>query len=175
MARAPHQVLEGMIIAARALEAEEVIAYINGKFPAAQKALGDAIRSLAATDLSTALPAIRLRLEDHVYVAGEETALLNVLMGKPAWPWPKPPYPSEHGYLGRPTVVNNVETLAHVPTILRQGVEWDRTHQPTLFSVTGDVARPGVFELPLGIPLRELIGRAGGPLSAGGARFGRCP
>ncbi|HYZ52357.1 MAG TPA: NADH-ubiquinone oxidoreductase-F iron-sulfur binding region domain-containing protein, partial [Streptosporangiaceae bacterium] len=91
-------------------------------------------------------------------------AMLAALMGKPAWPWPKPPYPSERGYRDRPTVVNNVETLAHVPVILRRGPAWYTGHQPTLFSVSGDVTRPGVFELPLGVPLRELIGQAGGPL-----------
>src|SRR5262249_37160083 len=94
----------------------------------------------------------------------EETALLAVLMGRPAWPWPKPPYPTERGYLDRPTVVNNVETLAHVPVIVRRGAAWYREHQPTLFSVTGDIARPGGCELPLGLPVRELIGQAGGPL-----------
>lgn len=163
MARAPHQVLEGILMAARAVEADEVIVYVNSEFKPAQRALADAIRALGATDLLSALVPIRLRLENHVYIAGEETAMLNVLMGKPAWPWPKPPYPSERGYRGQPTVVNNVETLAHVPLILRRGPDWYRAHQPTLFSVSGDVACPGVFELPLGISLRELIGRAGGP------------
>jgi NADH:ubiquinone oxidoreductase subunit F (NADH-binding) len=162
MARAPHQVLEGILIAARAVEAAEVIVYVNSEFRPAHAALAEAIRALGATDLVRAFVPIRLRLENHVYIAGEETAMLNVLMGKPAWPWPKPPYPTERGYRGRPTVVNNVETLAHVPLIIRRGPDWYRAHQLTLFSVTGDVACPGVFELPLGIPLRELIGRAGG-------------
>ena len=164
MSRAPHQVLEGMLIAARAVEAAEIIVYINSEFGAAHWALADAIAALRATDLAGALVPVDLRLEDHVYIAGEETAMLAALMGKPAWPWPKPPYPSERGYRDRPTVVNNVETLAHVPVILRRGPAWYTGHQPTLFSVSGDVTRPGVFELPLGVPLRELIGQAGGPL-----------
>jgi NADH-quinone oxidoreductase subunit F len=165
MARAPHQVLEGTLIAARATDASEVIVYINNEFAAAHRALADAIAALRATDLAAALVPIRLMLESHVYIAGEETALLAVLMGRPAWPWPKPPYPTERGYADRPTVVNNVETLAHVPVIIRLGSAWYREHQPTLFSVTGDVSRPGVFELPLGISARELIERAGGPLA----------
>jgi NADH-quinone oxidoreductase subunit F len=163
MARAPHQVLEGMLIAARAVDASEILVYINSEFRAAHRALADAIEALRATDLAYALVPTRLMLENHVYIAGEETALLAVLMGRPAWPWPKPPYPTERGYADQPTVVNNVETLAHVPVILRRGSPWYRAHQPTLFSVTGDVSRPGVFELPLGIPARELIQQAGGP------------
>lgn len=164
MARAPHQVLEGMLIAARAVEAAEILVYINSEFPAAHRALAEAIDALRATDLAGALVPARLMLENHVYIAGEETALLAVLMGRPAWPWPKPPYPTERGYGGQPTVVNNVETLAHVPVIVRRGAAWYREHEPTLFSVTGDVSRPGVFELPLGITVRELIHQAGGPV-----------
>jgi NADH-quinone oxidoreductase subunit F len=164
LGRAPHQVLEGTLIAARAVAADEILVYINSEFQAAHQALADAIEELRATDLASALVPIRLLLENHVYIAGEETALLAVLMGRPAWPWPKPPYPTERGYLDHPTVVNNVETLAHVPVIVRRGAAWYREHRPTLFSVTGDVARPGVFELPLGIPARDLIARAGGPL-----------
>ncbi|MBO0805579.1 MAG: SLBB domain-containing protein [Nocardiopsaceae bacterium] len=165
MARAPHQVLEGMLIAARAIDASEILVYINSEFQAAHRALADAIEALRATDLASALVPIRLKPENHVYIAGEETALLSVLMGRPAWPWPKPPYPTERGYDGHPTVVNNVETLAHVPVIIRRGPDWYREHQPTLFSVTGDVSRPGVFELPLGIAVRDLIEQAGGPLA----------
>lgn len=165
MARAPHQVLEGALIAARAIEASEILVYINGEFGAAHRALADAVAEMRVTDLVSALVPVRLQLENHVYIAGEETALLAVLMGRPAWPWPKPPYPSERGYADQPTVVNNVETLAHVPVILRRGPAWYREHQPTLFSVSGDVSQPGVFELPLGIAARELIQRAGGPLA----------
>jgi NADH-quinone oxidoreductase subunit F len=164
LARAPHQVLEGTLIAARATDASEVVVYINSEFGAARDALAEAIEALRATDLGGTLVPIRLLLENHVYIAGEETALLAALMGRPAWPWPKPPYPTERGYLDRPTVVNNVETLAHVPLIVRRGADWYREHQPTLFSVSGDVARPGVFELPLGLPVRDLIEQAGGAL-----------
>jgi len=165
MARAPHQVLEGALIAARAVQAGEILVYVNSDFEAAHRALAGAVEEIRATDLAGELIPVRLLLENHVYIAGEESALLAVLMGRPAWPWPKPPYPTERGYLDRPTVVNNVETLAHVPVILRRGPAWYREHQPTLFSVTGDVSRPGVFELPLGVPARELIRRAGGPLA----------
>jgi NADH-quinone oxidoreductase subunit F len=164
LARAPHQVLEGTLIAARATGADEVIVYINSEFRAARDALAGAVDALRGTDLAGALVPIRLVVENHIYIAGEETALLSVLMGRPAWPWPKPPYPTDKGYNGAPTVVNNVETLAHVPVILRRGAGWYRTHQPVLYSITGDITRPGVFELPLGVPARDLIAAAGGPL-----------
>ena len=164
MTRAPHQVLEGTLIAARATGADEVIVYINSEFTAARDALATAIEQLRGTGLASAQVPVRLVVENHIYIAGEETALLAVLMDRPAWPWPKPPYPTQAGYQGQPTVVNNVETLAHVPVILRRGADWYRTHQPTLYSITGDVTRPGVFELPLGIPVQELITQAGGPL-----------
>lgn len=165
LARSPHQVLEGMLIAAWAVDASEILVYINSEFAAAHHALANAIEALRATDLAGTLLPVRLLLENHVYIAGEETALLAVLMGRPAWPWPRPPYPTERGYRDQPTVVNNVETLAHVPVILRRGPAWYREHQPALFSVTGDVSRPGVFELPLGIPVHELLQQAGGPLA----------
>ena len=164
MARAPHQVLEGMLIAARAVEASEIIVYINSDFGPARRALADAIGAFRATDLADAYVPVDLRLEDHIYIAGEETAMLAALMGRPAWPWPKPPYPTERGYRDRPTVVNNVETLAHVPVILRRGPAWYAEHTPTLFSVSGDVVTPGVFELPLGVSMREIIAQAGGAL-----------
>ncbi len=165
LARAPHQVLEGALIAARAVEAQEIIVYINRAFAGARDALAGAIAELRGSDLANALVPARLLVEQHVYIAGEETALLAVLMGRPAWPWPKPPYPTERGYLDSPTVVNNAETLAHVPLILRRGAQWYRERRPALFSVTGDVAAPGVFELPLGLPARDLIAAAGGPLA----------
>jgi NADH-quinone oxidoreductase subunit F len=164
LARAPHQVLEGALIAAWAVEAEEILVYINREFATARDALAAAIEEVRGSDLAGTLVPAKLLVEQHVYIAGEETALLAVLMGRPAWPWPKPPYPSERGYQDRPTVVNNVETLAHVPLILRRGAAWYREHRPTLFSVTGDVATPGVFELPLGLAVRDLIAAAGGPL-----------
>lgn len=163
MARAPHRLLEGILLAARAIEADKAIVYINRQFVAAQRALAAAIQELAATDLCSALIPIDLRVEKHVYVAGEETAMINVLMGGPAWPHPRPPYPPERGYLGRPTVVNNVETLAHVPLILRYGPDWYRANRPALFSITGAVRSPGVFEASLGTTVRELLERAGGP------------
>lgn len=168
MAEAPHAVLEGILIAAHALGAHDVLFYINDQFQEALQALNWAIREAEAAGYLTAngenSVVIRLAPETHVYIAGEETALINVLMGRPAQPWHKPPYPSTEGYQGQPTAVNNVETLAVVAAILREGPEWFSTRQPALFSLSGDVVRPGVYELALGTPLSELIALAGGPI-----------
>jgi NADH-quinone oxidoreductase subunit F len=164
MARAPHAVLEGILIAAHALAVREVLVYINNLFDDAIAAVSSALGEAEQAGLTDGVT-VKLIPETHVYIAGEETALINVLMGKPAQPWHKPPYPTEAGYQGKPTVVNNVETLAAVPLIVRLGADWFRRERPALFSVSGDVERPGVYELPLGTPLRDLIARAGGPVA----------
>jgi NADH-quinone oxidoreductase subunit F len=164
MARAPHAVLEGILIAAYALEARDVLFYLNDLFTDAIAAIRTALAEAGTAGLLGDVT-VRLVPETHVYLAGEETALINVLMGKPAQPWHKPPYPTAAGYRGQPTVVNNVETLACVPLILRHGPEWFRARRPALFSLSGDVERPGVYELPLGTPLRDLIALGGGPVA----------
>lgn len=167
MATAPHAVVEGLLIAAWAVRATAVLVYVNIDFQDAARALGGALEE--ATEAGWTGPGgrvdvpVKLLLEPHVYIAGEETALLNVLMGKPAQPWHKPPYPTEKGLWGKPTVVNNVETLAAAAVVLREGPEWFRSRRPMLFSVSGDVRRPGVYEAPLGTPLADLLERAGGP------------
>ena len=161
MARAPHRVLEGILIAARALEAPQVLFYLNDEFQDAHQALAAAWEECHRANLTH----IELQLvpETHVYIAGEETALINVLMHEPAQPWQKPPYPSEKGFRGRPTAVNNVETLAAAAVVLEAGAQWFREHCPMLFSVSGDVRHPGVYEGTEGLLLSELLERAGGP------------
>ncbi|MCL8206670.1 MAG: SLBB domain-containing protein [Actinomycetia bacterium] len=167
MATAPHAVVEGLLIAAWAIRATAVLVYVNSDFQDAARALGGALDE--AVEAGWAGPGgrvkapVKLLLEPHVYIAGEETALLNVLMGNPAQPWHKPPYPTEKGLWGKPTVVNNVETLAAAAVILREGPEWFRARRPMLFSVSGDVRLPGVYEAPLGTRLADLLERAGGP------------
>lgn len=168
MAKCPHAVLEGIYIAAWTIGAKEVVMYINNHFQDAIDALNGAyqeVRQFRDDPLGSALSIpVRLVPESHVYIAGEETALLSVLNGGPAQPTRKPPYPTSVGYRQKPTVVNNVETLAHVPVIFRRGVSWYRENRPTLFSVDGDVTHPGVYELNRGIPLHRLLETAGGPL-----------
>ncbi len=164
MACAPHAVLEGLLIAAHALEATAVLFYINDEFTAAIAALTQAVAELPAVpgagpwvDRLTLVP------ETHVYIAGEETALINVLMHEPAQPWHKPPYPSDRGYRGSPTAVNNVETLAAVAALWQHDASWFQAQRPALFSVSGDVQRPGVYERPLGYRMDRLLADAGGP------------
>lgn len=162
---APHMVLEGMLIAASVIDADEIIVYVNDSFPQSADALIYAIQEISEwgilAESGFSLP-IHVMLENHVYIAGEETALLSVLNGEPAQPWRKPPYPSTAGYHGQPTVVNNVETLAQVALLFQEGVEWYRATRPALFSVDGDVLAPGVYERSLGIPCGQLIADAGG-------------
>ncbi|MBI2081222.1 MAG: SLBB domain-containing protein, partial [candidate division NC10 bacterium] len=113
---------------------------------------------------------LHLRLGAGAYVAGEETALLESLEGRPALPRIKPPYPSERGLFGRPTLVNNVETLAAVPAILEHGPAWyralgrDGSTGVKVYCLSGEIARPGNYELPRGITARELIFEYGGGL-----------
>jgi len=164
MARAPHAVLEGVLIAAHALGADAVPFYINDDFREAVTALSEALDELATVPGASAwAERVQLVPETHVYIAGEETALLNVLMGLPAQPWHKPPYPSDRGYQGHPTAVNNVETLAAVAALFQHDASWFGQHRPALFSVSGDVARPGVYERPIGYRLDRLLADAGGP------------
>ena len=115
------------------------------------------------------------------YVAGEETAMLESMQGRPAMPKQKPPfYPTEFGLHGKPTLVNNVETLSNIPHILRNGAEWftqvgtEKSPGTMLFSLSGAVNRPGVYELPLGTPLRFLIDQCGEGIPDGkGIKIGR--
>ena len=173
MARVPHAVLEGILIAVAAMAITGVKFYVNNLFDDAIASLEAALAEAAAAGL-LALPGgppLRVELvpETHVYIAGEETALLNVLMGRPAVPWHKPPYPADRGLFDLPTAVNNVETLAQAAAILRVGGAAYQRATPMLFSVSGDVARPGVYERPLGTPLSSLIEASGGML--GGQAF----
>ncbi len=162
MARAPHRVLEGVLIAARAIGAVEALFYVNDQFVEAVQAMRQAWAEVE--QMGWASVTLRIVPETHVYIAGEETALINVLMQRPAQPWHKPPYPTQAGYLEAPTVVNNVETLAAAALVLERSAAWFREERPALFSVSGDVRAPGVYELPLGTPLRTLLDMAGGPL-----------
>jgi NADH-quinone oxidoreductase subunit F len=166
MARIPHAVLEGILIAVDAIGVSGIKFYVNNQFADSLCGLEAALQEAGEAGLletgGGAPVRVELVPETHVYIAGEETALLNVLMGRPAVPWHKPPYPSDKGLFERPTAVNNVETLAQAAAILRLGGEAYRRVTPMLFSLSGDVARPGVYEMPLGTPLASLIEAAGG-------------
>ena len=147
----PADVLRGLAMAARALGSEEAVVYLKGSF-ARPAACLEAARAEAALD---GLTVTVVRGEDG-YIAGEETAVLESLEGKRPWPRPKPPLPSAEGYRGRPTLVQNVETLAMVPAAVADPAVFARA-ETTLVSLWGHVRRPGVYRVPLGTPLRELI------------------
>jgi len=179
----PHLLLEGMALAGYAVGASAGIIYIRGEYEWIAQRLEHASREAEERGwLGDNIRGSEFSFRLHVhrgagaYICGEETALLNSLEGKRGEPRVRPPYPTTHGYHGRPTVVNNVETLCHVPGIVRRGPQWFRSlgtpESPgtKIFTVTGCVNQPGAFEAPLGVTLREIIERYGGGLRPG-SRF----
>jgi NADH-quinone oxidoreductase subunit F len=166
----PQRVIEGMSIAAYAIGAHQGYVYIRGEYANAfqvlGKALGEARQSgfLGKNILGSGFDFdIELRQGAGAYVCGEETALFESIEGKRGFPRLKPPFPTTFGVFGQPTVINNVETLCNVPTILDQGAAayhrlgTEKSPGPKLFCLSGDVVRPGLYEAPLGISLRHLI------------------
>lgn len=149
-------VVRGLTIAAQALGAREAIIFLKRSFEGPARALGEAIAAGAAGSLP-----VRIERGDDSYIAGEETALLEALEGRRAWPRPKPPLPAAVGLHGRPTLVQNVETLARVPAAVAEGDAFARSER-TLVSLWGDVARPGVHEVALGTAVREVVALGGG-------------
>jgi NADH:ubiquinone oxidoreductase subunit F (NADH-binding) len=158
-------VVEGLALAARAVGAREGLFFLKSSFEAPSLALRAAIASSDLDGLS-----VRVVHGDDGYVTGEETALLEALEGRRAWPRPKPPLPSAVGFRGRPTLVQNVETLARVPRAVADPEAY-RREETTLVTVWGDVVRPGVYEARLGSALREVIALAGGATEPVGLVF----
>jgi NADH-quinone oxidoreductase subunit F len=168
--RDPHQVIEGAIIAAHAIQAHEAYCYIRGEFVKGHRVMSRAIEEayekgiLGERVLDTGF---RLDLTLHrgagAYICGEETGLLSSLEGKRGLPKIKPPFPAVEGLFGCPTVINNVETLANLPHILTRGAEWFKSIGPEkspgtkLLSVSGHVERPGNYEVPMGTNLSDVI------------------
>ena len=175
----PHTVLEGMVLAGYATGAERGFIYLRYEYPETFRTLERAIIEAQAGGLlgRGILDGgfnfeIHLRRGAGAYICGEEGSLLNSLEGKHPFPRNKPPFPVTHGFENLPTAVNNVETLASVPHILRQGATWYRGlgrngHAGTkLISLSGDIRRPGNYEVPIGLPLKTLLfDWAGGPYS----------
>jgi len=164
--RRPDLVVAGLAIAARTVGAAEVYCYLRGAFDAPWQAMTDAI---ARAEAEGALGGVSFHMHagHGAYICGEETALLEALEGKQGKPRNKPPYPTEQGLWGKPTLVHNVETIACVPAIAARGGRWfaelGRTGPGTkLYAISGHVGTPGVYELPLGVSLDELVGHAGG-------------
>jgi NADH-quinone oxidoreductase subunit F len=162
MRRVPHRFIEGCLIAARGIQSQDVFIYIRGEYLTEYEVLVAAVEEARAAGVLGDVNVVVHR-GAGAYVCGEETALLDSLEGKRGQPRPRPPFPPVTGLYGGPTLVNNVQTLASVPAILELGVEryaelGAKTAPGTVvYSLSGNVNRPGNYELPLGTTLRELI------------------
>lgn len=176
----PHRVLEGMAIAAFAVGADHGYIYVRAEYPLAIKRLEVAIRQAVKSGLlgrrigeADFSFEIELRMGGGAFVCGEETALLASIEGKRGVPRPRPPYPANHGLFGCPTLINNVETFANIPTILRNGGAWyaaigtPKSTGTKVFALAGKIVNGGIIEVPMGIPLREIIFDIGGGLPDG--------
>ncbi len=178
--RDPHQMLEGIIICAYAINSHKCYIYIRGEMPKGANILEKAIkeayekRYLGENILGSWFNLdIVLFRGAGAYICGEETGLLESIEGKNGEPRPKPPFPAQIGLFGCPTIVNNVETLACVPHIVNRGSDWfskigtPKNTGTKIFGLSGSIKRPGLYELQLGIPLRELIIEYGGGMIDG--------
>lgn len=170
MEQDPHSHIEGLMIAAYAVGASTAYIYIRGEYVKSIKQAYKAIEAarkkgfLGENILGSGYSLdMQIKLGGGSYLCGEESALIESLEGKRGYPRIKPPYPAEIGVFNKPTAVNNVETLSHVPEIIRRGASWYRTMGTEkspgtkIFTVCGDVKNPGCYETEMGIPLREII------------------
>jgi len=158
-----HSTIEGMCIAAYAVGASKGIIYLRGEYPYILPVLEDALTEARDAGYLGGAFDIEIRVGAGAYICGEETALFESIEGKRGFPRVKPPFPTTHGLFGKPTVINNVETLCNVPLIIEQGameyrkIGTEKSPGPKLFCVSGDVAKPGLYEVPFGVTLRELL------------------
>jgi len=176
----PHRVLEGMAIAGYAVGATEGYIYVRGEYPLAVERLKLAIRQanrlgvLGSKVCGTTFDFnVQIRLGAGAFVCGEETALISSVEGKRGAPRPRPPYPAEYGLWGKPTLINNVETFANVPAILRKGGAWyaaigtEKSKGTKVFALAGSIQNTGLIEVPMGMTLREIIFDIGGGVPDG--------
>ncbi|MFD1859551.1 NADH oxidoreductase (quinone) subunit F [Aeromicrobium camelliae] len=175
MMASPHTLVEGVIIASRAIEARQAFIYVRGEVLHVVRRLRAAVReAYEAGHVGTDIHGSGMDLDIVVhagagaYICGEETALLDSLEGRRGQPRLRPPFPAVAGLYASPTVINNVESIASVPAIVRGGVSWfgsmgtEKSKGHTIYSLSGHVKRPGQYEAPLGITLRELLDLSGG-------------
>jgi NADH:ubiquinone oxidoreductase subunit F (NADH-binding)/(2Fe-2S) ferredoxin len=176
----PHSVIEGMLIGAFAIGAEKGYVYIRAEYPLAVERLRLAIkqayerRFLGKDIFNTSFRFdIEIKLGAGAFVCGEETALIASIEGQRGMPRPKPPFPVNKGLWQRPTVINNVETLANIPYIIRKGAGWyasygtGRSKGTKVFALTGKIKNTGLIEVPMGISLRDIIYEIGGGIEGG--------
>ena len=177
----PHSVLEGMAIAAYAVGANQGFIYCRAEYPLAIKRLQTAIKQAKTLGLlgsgvfeSPFSFNIDIRIGAGAFVCGEETALMMSVEGKRGTPRPRPPFPAESGLWGCPTLINNVETFANVPPILRKGADWfasigtQKSKGTKVFALAGKITNTGLIEVPMGTPLRQIIEEMGGGAPDGG-------
>jgi NADH-quinone oxidoreductase subunit F len=172
--RDPHALIEGMIIAARAIKSALGFVYIRGEYVQPWRVFSGAVREAYAAGLLGAGFDIIVHRGAGAYICGEETGLISSLEGKKGWPKVKPPFPAIKGAFAAPTIVNNVETLCCVPPIINRGAAWfaglgSKTQGGTrMYSVSGRVNKPGVYETSVRVTLRELIYEHAGGVSGNG-------
>jgi bidirectional [NiFe] hydrogenase diaphorase subunit len=177
----PHRILEGMAIAGYAIGASQGYIYVRGEYPLAVARLKTAIRQARRMNMlgsgiggSQFAFHIDIRLGAGAFVCGEETALIASIEGKRGLPRPRPPYPAEYGLWGKPTLINNVETLSSIAPIIRNGGDWyaqlgTATSKGTkVFALAGNINNTGLIEVPMGTSLREIIYEIGGGISDNG-------
>jgi bidirectional [NiFe] hydrogenase diaphorase subunit len=171
----PHSVLEGMAIAAYAVGANQGFIYVRAEYPLAITRLQNAIKQAKQKGLlgsgifeSPFSFNIDLRIGAGAFVCGEETALMASVEGKRGTPRPRPPFPAESGLYNSPTLINNVETFANVPTIVRKGADWfagigtEKSKGTKVFALAGKITNTGLIEVPMGTPLRKIVEEMGG-------------
>src|SRR5206468_6798282 len=162
MARVPHRLIEGCLISAHAIESTHVFIYIRGEYLTEYEILHAAVDEAREAGLFGEVDVVVHR-GAGAYICGEETALLDSLEGRRGQPRPRPPFPPVQGLYGAPTQINNVCTIATVPSIIELGaadfakIGAESSPGTVIFSVSGNVVRPGNYELELGTPMRELI------------------
>lgn len=177
----PHRVLEGMAIAAYAIGANQGFIYVRGEYPLAISRLKKAIQQAKRVGLmgsqifdSSLDLRIDIRIGAGAFVCGEETALLGSIEGRRGTPRPRPPFPAQSGVWGYPTLINNVETMANIPSIIRNGAEWyagigtEKSKGTKVFALAGKISNTGLIEVPMGTPLRDIVEDIGGGVPDGG-------
>ena len=176
----PHRVIEGIVIAAHAIQAREAFLYIRGEYASLLPVIGQALEDARANGFvgshicnSPVSVEITIITGAGAYICGEETGLMESMEGKRAYPRVRPPFPAARGFATRPTVVNNVETLANLPWIIRHGaaafraIGTDDSPGTKLISLSGCITHPGVYEVPMGYSLKQLLLEEGGGMLAG--------
>ena len=176
----PHSIIEGILITCRAVNAHTCYVYLRGEFTLQKRALDQALaeaRAKGYVGQNVMGSGFAVEIYTHrgagAYICGEETGLLESLEGRRAYPRNRPPFPAIQGAFGCPTVVNNVETLSNVPPIILRGADWyrsigpEKSPGPKLFCLSGHINKPGLYELPMGFPLKDLIYDVGGGILDG--------